>query len=657
MEANKNIKGYQQKQKIGQRAFGAVYLAQKDNKNYVMKIMPFLSNDQIEFYQKILNVLYNIKSEYVIRYYESFLEKFAGNNFLYIIMEYGGTTDLKKYIEQRDGSLIEENIIKDIIVQICLGLKEIHKNKLIHRDLTPDNIFMDNNNKIKIGDFGVSKILTTTQNYTKSKVGKHHYFAPEIEKGEKYNNKVDIYALGCIMYELFTLNEYYNVKNEKETINTDIYNPKWQNLIDLALQNDYNKRPTIDEIYNYIENEIKNEIICIYNKTDKFGINILHDYKDNYLENHYKESYNEVKSYINEENIEIYVNNNKIKFNYEYDSDEIGLIEIKFKFHKSLTSTAFMFNKCTSLKLIDLSSFYASNVTSMNRMFSYCESLEKINLSSFITKNVINMSDMFYFCSSLKSLDLSSFNTKNVTNMERMFTYCESLESLNLSSFNTNKVTNMNCMFSDCKSLILLDLSKFNTKNINDMSDLFSCCHSLKSINLSSFNTSNVTNMSNMFCECKSLKSLNLSSFNTNNVTDMSKIFYYCESLESINLTSFKTNKVSDMSAMFSFCSSLKSLELSSFNTKNVINMSDMFYFCLSLKSLDLSSFNTENVINMIRMFSKCKSLKLLNISKFTINNVKYMTDMFSDCISLKKDNIKIKKNEKKILVSKFNLI
>ena len=85
---------------------------------------------------------------------------------------------------------------------------------------------MDNNNKIKIGDFGVSKILTTTQNYTKSKVGKHHYFAPEIEKGENYNNKVDIYALGCIIYELFTLNEYYNVKNENATIDTDIYNQK-----------------------------------------------------------------------------------------------------------------------------------------------------------------------------------------------------------------------------------------------------------------------------------------------------------------------------------------------------------------------------------------------------------------------------------------------
>ena len=171
---------------------------------------------------------------------------------------------------------------------------------------------MDKNNKIKIGDFGVSKILTTLINFTKTPVGKYHYFADEIEKGEKCNNKVDIYALGCIIYELFTLNEYYNEKKENPTINptinTDIYNPKWQKLIDLTLQNDYNKRPTIDEIYNYIEKEInnnKNEIICVYNKKKKDGINILHDYENYYYEKNYKESYNEAKNNINEENIEI----------------------------------------------------------------------------------------------------------------------------------------------------------------------------------------------------------------------------------------------------------------------------------------------------------------------------------------------------------------
>ena len=181
---------------------------------------------------------------------------------------------------------------------------------------------MDKNNKIKIGDFGVSKILTTSINFTKTPVGKYHYFVPEIDNGEKYNNKIDIYALGCIIYELFTLNEYYNVKKEKGKINTDIYNPKWQYLIDLTLTNDVNKRPNIEEIYNYIKYVINidnnNEIICIYNKKDKNGINLLFDFNDNSLENNYKELFNEAKKNINEENIEIYVNDNKIKFNYIY---------------------------------------------------------------------------------------------------------------------------------------------------------------------------------------------------------------------------------------------------------------------------------------------------------------------------------------------------
>ena len=88
--------------------------------------------------------------------------------------------------------LINENIILNIIIQICIGLKIIHENKIIHRDLTPDNIFIDKNNKIKIGDFGISKILAENNEYTKSRVGKFHYFAPEIDVGEKYDYRVDI---------------------------------------------------------------------------------------------------------------------------------------------------------------------------------------------------------------------------------------------------------------------------------------------------------------------------------------------------------------------------------------------------------------------------------------------------------------------------------
>ena len=78
--------------------------------------------------------------------------------------------------------------------------------------------------------------------------------APEILKREKYNNKVDLYAFGCIIYELFTLSEYYvdKIIDEKDgKINLDIYSKKWQELIDLCLKKNYHQRPTIEELSKY----------------------------------------------------------------------------------------------------------------------------------------------------------------------------------------------------------------------------------------------------------------------------------------------------------------------------------------------------------------------------------------------------------------------
>ena len=135
-------------------------------------------------------------------------------------MEYVGDNNLKQFIHdyKNNNELIDQNIIKDIFIQICKGLKEIHNNKILHRDLTPDNIIIDKNNKIKIGDFGISKILINLNNYANTQMGKIHYMAPERLRGLKYNNKVDIYSLGCILYELFTLNEYYDDKFDKKNV-------------------------------------------------------------------------------------------------------------------------------------------------------------------------------------------------------------------------------------------------------------------------------------------------------------------------------------------------------------------------------------------------------------------------------------------------------
>ena len=194
--------------KLGEGGFGEVYLIEKDNKKYALKkTKEKLNEKDIEQYTKIVNIISKINNRYIAKYYSSFKEK----NSINIIMEYAGDKNLKQFINyyKNKEELIPENIIANIIIQIVKGIEEIHKNNLIHRDLTPDNIFIDEKNLIKIGDFGITKILTETNKYTKSKIGKLHYIAPEIDLGQQYNNKIDIYSLRCVIYELFTLDEYY----------------------------------------------------------------------------------------------------------------------------------------------------------------------------------------------------------------------------------------------------------------------------------------------------------------------------------------------------------------------------------------------------------------------------------------------------------------
>ena len=92
-------------------------------------------------------------------------------------------------------------------------------------------------------------------------VGKPGYIAPEMKDRKGYNSKVDIYVLGCIIYELFTLNIYTKDKimNEIKEISSDIYNKIWQILIDSLLQIDYKKRFDINQVIKFLEDELNNK--------------------------------------------------------------------------------------------------------------------------------------------------------------------------------------------------------------------------------------------------------------------------------------------------------------------------------------------------------------------------------------------------------------
>ena len=268
-ENNINLEEYKILGELGKGGFGNVFKLEKDNKYYALKkiSISFSTKEKIDKIQEEIKILSSFDNKYIVKYYGSIKEK----DFYNILMEFAGNSNMKQFINnyKDKNCFIEEKLIKYIIIQISSALKEIHKANLIHRDLSPDNIFINEKKEIKIGDFGISKRLDPNNNYAQSITGKFKYFAPEIIKGIKYNNKVDIYAFGCIIYELFTLNEYYIdkiIEKKEGKINIEIYNPKWQTLIDLLLIDDYHKRPTAEEIYNYVSNSFKVKEYDLYGK-------------------------------------------------------------------------------------------------------------------------------------------------------------------------------------------------------------------------------------------------------------------------------------------------------------------------------------------------------------------------------------------------------
>ena len=313
--------------------------------------------------------------------------------------------------------------------------------------------------------------------------------------------------------------------------------------------------------------------------------------------------------------------------------------------------SAKMFYNCSKLTSIQFGDgFNTSNVTDMRGMFQGCSKLTNLNLSSFNTSNVNSMASMFKWCSGLTSLDLSSFNTSNVTDMHELFRGCNKLTSLNVSSFNTSNVQRMDAMFYGCSGLTSLDVSNFNTSNVVLMTrtvdtvlDYYTGYSGGQEVQIA---RNNELFRFGMFAQCSSLTSLDLSSFNTSKVTDMRGLFDGCKNLTSLNVSSFNTSNVKYMDAMFRGCSSLTSLDLSNFNTSHVVSMGDvhrffynsgsagqygdyryqtnggMFENCTSLSSLDLSNFYTPNVARMYNMFRNCTHLTYLNLSNFDMSHL-----------------------------------
>ena len=313
-QSSKYIGKYQIIKKIGEGSYAKIYKVKKDSsdKTYVLKNIP-VSEEDYSSMKEILNessILSTCDNIYVVKYYDSFFYSGTFN----IITEFCPYGDLFGYIKfyKERGSKIEEKIIWIIFIQLSLGLSYLHHKKILHRDIKTKNIFIKNNLTVKIGDFGIAKILNSTSSYAHTFIGTPYYISPELCKDQPYNDKSDVWSLGCVLYELCTLNHpfeggtqveiYEKIMTQKFKAISPEYSLELKKMVDLLLEKDEKKRPKMKDILR---------MKCVIDKANKYNINI--DLVDNGI---IEEEKSDVNSVNNAGNVnKMHDNKNNLKNN------------------------------------------------------------------------------------------------------------------------------------------------------------------------------------------------------------------------------------------------------------------------------------------------------------------------------------------------------
>ncbi|XP_073769457.1 serine/threonine-protein kinase Nek5 isoform X6 [Danio rerio] len=188
---------YEVIRQIGQGAFGKALLVKRrrgDEQLYVIKEISLtqLSARDKEASRKEVTLLSKMKHPNIVAFHESFYDR----NRLYILMEFCDSGDLMNRIKMQRGKPFSEAQIVDWFVQMCLGLKHIHDRKILHRDIKAQNVFLTRGGlKVKLGDFGIARMLNSTMELVKTCVGTPYYLSPEICENKPYNNKTSLKQL------------------------------------------------------------------------------------------------------------------------------------------------------------------------------------------------------------------------------------------------------------------------------------------------------------------------------------------------------------------------------------------------------------------------------------------------------------------------------
>ena len=255
-----SLKNFEIGKQLGKGAFGSVYIVKRkdDGITYALKSVPTisLSHKELESALNEVRLLASLQHPNVIGYKEAFYEE--SNKTLNIVMEYADDGDISSKICNclRNRINFKESTIWSILIQILKGMKYLHNNKIIHRDLKSANLFLMKDGTVKIGDLNVSKL--TEKGMARTQIGTPYYASPEIWNDKPYDAKTDMWSIGCIIYEMCQLRPPFKGNSLKELSNNIIkgvyspisnhYSKDLSNVIKEMLKLEPRYRPTCDEL-------------------------------------------------------------------------------------------------------------------------------------------------------------------------------------------------------------------------------------------------------------------------------------------------------------------------------------------------------------------------------------------------------------------------
>eukprot|EP01012_Entosiphon_sulcatum_P024169 TRINITY_DN2934_c0_g1_i1.p1 TRINITY_DN2934_c0_g1~~TRINITY_DN2934_c0_g1_i1.p1 ORF type:complete len:313 (-),score=49.23 TRINITY_DN2934_c0_g1_i1:102-1040(-) len=243
---------------VGSGAFGNAYLVRRkdDGTDFVAKEARFgeMPEQQRRAAINEVAVLSELEHPNITKY----VDCYADNSVLYLVMEYAEQGDLWSLVKanKRKNQHFAEGLIMQWFVQICSAICYLHDRHILHRDLKARNIFLTAGGRPKVGDFGLCKVLGSTMGQAHTVCGTPYYMAPEMCMNQPYDNRTDIWSLGCVLYELAALQHAFEgrpihallrriVAGNYAPLSARLYSAEFSDLVRTMLQVDPAKRPGI----------------------------------------------------------------------------------------------------------------------------------------------------------------------------------------------------------------------------------------------------------------------------------------------------------------------------------------------------------------------------------------------------------------------------